>query len=207
MLNPTNRTGLSTHISVTTHTKPKRTDEKGKKAPSLCIFPSYRHTSTQRPQAQTLSYQNKRRYLFCPLAIFMPFFFINNRVCLWSSSRSSHTNKKWDISFSFTLDHRFLRTTPPPSPYLHLLVGGQPHFTNTLLDKLMHLYCSVLLERFPCATLQIASNLQNCVILIAKDWFKRMALNPHHQNSVTALTLLVANVFSICAVNSTVSNQ
>lgn len=83
MLNPTNRTGLSTHISVTTHTKPKRTGEKGKKAPSLCIFPSYRHTSTQRPQAQTLSYQNKRRYLFCPLAIFMPFFFINNRVCLW----------------------------------------------------------------------------------------------------------------------------
>lgn len=47
MLNPTNRTGLSTHISVTTHTKPKRTDEKGKKSPKFMHLPivqTHKHT-------------------------------------------------------------------------------------------------------------------------------------------------------------------
>lgn len=75
------RTGLSSHISVTTATQANvsanKTKKKKTKSSIIHSRRRHRHHHTK----------TNERYLFCPLATFMPFFFISS-LCLFAGTKS-----------------------------------------------------------------------------------------------------------------------
>lgn len=116
MLNPTNRTGLSTHISVTTHTKPKRTDEKGKKSPKFMHLPIVQtHKHTEATSTDTVI--PKQTAIFILSISHFYALFLYQQSCLFVGAQAeAHTQTK-----SETFHFRSHWTIVSYAPLLHRL--------------------------------------------------------------------------------------